>query len=73
MKAEEKKILYNLIKTSSQYINGYTHEFFKGEEPVFTGNGTLEGPFSVTVQDAGVYTISCAGSRVEGSIEFVIK
>lgn len=45
----------------------------EGEEPVFTGNGTLEGPFSVTVQDAGVYTISCAGSRVEGSIEFEVK
>ena len=52
MKAEEKKILYNLIKTSSQYINGYTPEFFKGEEPVFTDDVAEEQKVISDIQTA---------------------
>ena len=52
MKAEEKKILYNLIKTSSQYINGYTPEFFKGEEPVFTDDMAEEQKVISDIQTA---------------------
>ena len=52
MKAEEKKILYNLIKTSSQYINGYTPDFFKGEELVFTDDVAEEQKVISDIQTA---------------------
>lgn len=45
----------------------------EGKDPIFTGNGPLAEPFSVTVQEAGCYTISCEGRQVEGEIDFVIK
>ena len=45
----------------------------EGVEPIFTGNGTLAEAFSLTVPEAGIYTISCEGRGIEGSIDFQIK
>ena len=45
----------------------------EGAEPIFTGNGTLAETFSVTVPEAGIYTIACEGRSIEGSIDFQIK
>lgn len=36
MKAEEKKQIYNLLKTVSKAVNGYTSNAFSIEDPVFT-------------------------------------
>lgn len=44
-----------------------------GAEPIYTGNGTLAESFTVTVPEDGIYTISCEGRSIEGSIEFLIK
>lgn len=45
----------------------------EGEEPIFTGRGTLEEKFSVTVSEAGCYKISCEGKAVKGNLSFSIK
>lgn len=43
MKAEEKKQIYNLIKTISQGIYGYTPDAFTHEDPVFKDDFISEG------------------------------
>lgn len=45
----------------------------EGKEPVFTGNGTFLEGFSVTVPEAGNYTISCEGIGAKGNVEFLIR
>ena len=45
----------------------------EGKEPIFTGTGQFEDGFSVTVNEAGRYKISCKGNRAKGNINFIIK
>ena len=45
----------------------------EGQEPIFTGTGSLASEFGVTVGEAGEYTISCEGIEAEGEVSFWIE
>ncbi len=73
MKAEEKKQIYNLLKTISLGINGYTPAAFDREDPVFTDDfeksSVSSNPISSDPTEAAVSTPEFSAQTSSSSLE----